>query len=177
MSICRLHLKSRVQGDADLCRLSQSGRQSLPAVTVKWWRTRFRLKSITTTACSSLRSLPKYPGLPVRAIRATEAALYIGAQAVEVGLADRVETPDQLILSPGYWGERLSSPSAARAANHLEPKKMVDETEKPDVPAQPQFLTSAAIAESCIMLANFRARYALLWQSTYRRTEPSPLGR
>ena len=27
---------------------------------------------------------------------------------------------------------------------------MADETEKPDVPAQPQYLASAAIAESCI---------------------------
>ncbi len=90
------------------------------------------------------------PGLPVRAIRATEAALYIGAQAVEVGLADRVETPDQLIARLATEANALSSPSAARAANHLEPKKMADETEKPDVPAQSQFLAAAAIAESCI---------------------------
>ncbi len=90
------------------------------------------------------------PNLPARAIRATEAAMYIGAQAVEIGLADRVETPDQLIARLATEANALSSPSAARAANHLEPKKMADETEKPDVPAQSQFLAAAAIAESCI---------------------------
>ena len=36
-------------------------------------------------------------GIPEAAVRATEARIYTGDEAVKMGLADRVETPDQLI--------------------------------------------------------------------------------
>ena len=86
------------------------------------------------------------PGLPVRAIRATEAAMYIGAQAVEVGLADRVETPDQLIARLATEANALSSPSAVRAAAHLGTNMPVN-AEKTQ--ATPVMLSPDSIVQMC----------------------------
>lgn len=92
------------------------------------------------------------PILSERRIKATEAAMFIGEQAVIAGLADRVETPDQLIARLASEAKLSIPSSAARTAAHSEHKKMADDTEKPDTQqqTQPQYLVATTIAESCI---------------------------
>lgn len=44
-----------------------------------------------------VEAVAKYRGMTAAAVRATEAQTFMGQAAVDIGLADRVETPDQLI--------------------------------------------------------------------------------
>lgn len=91
------------------------------------------------------------PILSERRIKATEAAMFIGEQAVIAGLADRVETPDQLIARLAADSKVSTQRSAASPALNSETKKMSEETENQDnKPQSPQYLAATAIAESCI---------------------------
>lgn len=93
------------------------------------------------------------PNLTSRAIRATEAALYIGGKAVAAGLADRVETPDQLLsrLAAEMRRAPLSTISASATAIRSEKTIMTDIVNTPDQsPVTPQYLTPAAVAELCL---------------------------
>lgn len=90
--------------------------------------------------------------LSPRAIRATEAAMYIGKNAIAAGLADRVETPDQLIAR---LVSEIHGPTSARATASIpiqsQEKTMSDGTQKPEqTPAAPTTLAPSAIAERCL---------------------------
>lgn len=90
--------------------------------------------------------------LSPRAIRATEAEMYIGQNAVAAGLADRVETPDQLIarLSAEINGSTAPRPAASTPISKQE-KTMSDDLKQPDQsPAAPTALAPSAIAERCL---------------------------
>jgi len=90
--------------------------------------------------------------LSPRAIRATEGAMYIGQNAVAAGLADRVETPDQLIarLSAEISGSTARRPAASTPISKQE-KTMSDAAKQPDqTPAAPTALAPSAIAERCL---------------------------
>jgi len=90
--------------------------------------------------------------LSPRAIRATEGAMYIGQNAVAAGLADRVETPDQLIarLSAEISGSTARRPAASTPISKQE-KTMSDDAKQPDqTPAAPTALAPSAIAERCL---------------------------
>lgn len=92
------------------------------------------------------------PTLSPAAIRDTEAALFIGKKAVTAGLADRVETADQLIarLAKLYRKTSQAKSTAARAAS-MRYLKMEDETTiTPNDGATPEYLTPADVATLCI---------------------------
>jgi signal peptide peptidase SppA len=89
------------------------------------------------------------PNLSRDAIRKTEAALFIGQSAIKVGLADRLETADQLIsrLASEHRKSTSRSYPAPRAAQS-ESKKMTDEIT--EAPAAPAYLSAADVASLCI---------------------------
>ena len=125
---------------------------------------------------SSLWSRSLVLASPVRAIRATEAAATsTRAKPSKSALRIALKRPINSLLA---WLLRRTPSLHLRlhAANHLDSKKMADETEKPDVPAQSQFLVAAAIAESCIAAGGFALAGALLGKQLYRRTAQGPLG-
>lgn len=91
------------------------------------------------------------PNLTPRAIRATEAAMFIGAKAVAAGLADRVETPDQLLSRLAAEMRRPPLSTVSASAARSEKTTMTDTTVTPDqTSATPQYLTPAAVAELCL---------------------------
>lgn len=90
--------------------------------------------------------------LTPRAIRATEAAMYIGQNAVAAGLADRLETPDQLIAR---LVAEINGPVTARVTTSNSASKqenpMSDDPQNPEqTPAAPTTLAPSAIAERCL---------------------------
>lgn len=93
------------------------------------------------------------PALSPAAIRDTEAALFIGKKAVTAGLADRVETADQLIarLAKLY---RKTTPSpkstAARAALPRNPTMDDDDITAATELTAPDYLSAAEVASLCI---------------------------
>lgn len=91
------------------------------------------------------------PALSDRAIRATEAALFIGSAAIRAGLADRIETPDQLIarLATKPGKNTNLKPSKGRSmsedtpATYFAPQEGVLES-------APSILSASVIAERCL---------------------------
>lgn len=91
------------------------------------------------------------PNLTARAVRGTEAAMYIGQAAIAAGLADRVETPDQLIARLAADARRTNATSTVSAVHTPMEHLMPDATQQPEqTPAQPIHLAPATIAETCL---------------------------
>lgn len=105
------------------------------------------------------------------ALRATEARMFIGATATTVGLADRVETPDQAIArladqirkpsgatrargqSMSFFNfgkKRLNLDISVSEAPDADPPESEPETSPADPPApEPETLSAVAIAQGC----------------------------
>jgi signal peptide peptidase SppA len=60
------------------------------------------------------------------AARATEAGIYMGSEAVSLGLSDRIATPDQIIAELARMGRQSTSPRAARATSQQRRNSMAD---------------------------------------------------
>mgnify|MGYP000944970294 CR=1 FL=1 len=100
------------------------------------------------------------PGLSEGAIRATEAALYIGPQAVRVGLADRIETPDQLIARLTAR-PRQSTPSKTPKGSAMSDDAPIT-SPAAEIPATPPTLSAAIIAQRCLAAGESALGRALL---------------
>lgn len=106
------------------------------------------------------------PKMSAQAIRATEAALYIGHNAVMAGLADHVETPDQLIARLAADLRRAtpnhaSAPATSTSGSAVLETPMSDPTHPQQTPAATP-LHASAIVEMCLAAGEASLSRALL---------------
>ena len=94
-------------------------------------------------------------------LRATEATIYIGANAVVSGLADRVESPDQLIARLG--AETHSKAFSAQTPTHSLPENLPMADAPKAIPITPTVvLPHSAIVERCTAAGEPRLSLLLL---------------
>lgn len=94
------------------------------------------------------------PGLSEKSIRATEAGTFIGAQNIAAGLADTLETPDQLI-------QRLSVKYASKGKNRMSADAQQHEITEATAPTA-QYVDALTIVQACNAASEPKLAEALL---------------
>jgi signal peptide peptidase SppA len=97
-------------------------------------------------------------GLPEMAVRATEAALYFGPNAVDAGLADAVGTLEATLAEfSTYLSSRSRKPPQARAVVRTEAEPLLKEKTMHDQEAVPEMI---GVDEAAVLVAEARREVA-----------------